>query len=140
MFFLKQKGFDLSTTLMFKNETIPPVNLWTNPAADAYNIGREFGKFISKKNLAEAVEVGNEPWDYPPDFYRLVGENMASGLQDNSTDIKILPAAFQNSYIANSFNDQQNFLPDFVSNEMLKNVDVLNAHFIRTPLILKVLE
>lgn len=126
--FLKQKGFDLSTTLMFKNETIP-VSLWTNPAADAYNIGREFGQFISKKNLAEAVEVGNEPWDYPPDFYRLVGENMASGLLGNSTDPKILPAAFQNSYKANSFNDQQNFLPDFVSKEMLKKVAVLNTHF-----------
>ena len=126
--FLKQKGFDISTTLLFKNKTVP-VSLWTQPAENAYNIGAEFGQFITQKKLAEAVEVGNEPWDYPPEFYRLVGENMAKGLQDNSTDIKILPAAFQNSFTTGSFNDQRNFLPDFVSNEMLKKVDALNAHF-----------
>jgi len=126
--FLKQKGFDITTTLMFKNETIP-VHLWTNPAEDAYNIGAELGQFLGQKNLAEAIEVGNEPWDYPPEFYRVLGENMASGLKANSSTSKILPAAFQNSFESGTFNDQQNFLPDFVSLEMLKKVDKLNVHF-----------
>ncbi|MCK9450075.1 MAG: discoidin domain-containing protein [Bacteroidales bacterium] len=126
--FLKQKGFDITTTLMFKNENIP-VSLWTNPAENAYNIGAELGRFLGQKNLAEAVEVGNEPWDYPPEFYRILGENMASGLKANSSKAKILPAAFQNSYKSSAFNDQQNFLPDFVSTEMLKKVDKLNVHF-----------
>lgn len=126
--FLKQQGFELSSALLFKNETIP-VKQWPNPAENAYNIGVEFGQFISKKNLAEAVEVGNEPWDYPPDFYRLVSENMARGLKDNSTGLKILPAAFQNSFVKGAFNEMSNYLPAFVSQDMLTNVDALNAHF-----------
>ncbi|MDY0078933.1 MAG: discoidin domain-containing protein [Bacteroidales bacterium] len=126
--FLKQKGFEVTTTLMFKNENIP-VSIWTNPAENAYNIGAELGRFLGQKKLAEAIEVGNEPWDYPPEFYRILGENMASGLKANSSKTEILPAAFQNSFESSTFNDQQNFLPDFVSTEMLKKVDNLNVHF-----------
>lgn len=126
--FLTTKGFELTSTLMFKNRTIPE-SLWKNPAEDANNIGSEFGQYFSQHQLIEAVEAGNEPWDYPPDFYQKTGSNMASGLKNSAPRIMVLPAAFQSSFPNGTFNDQHNFLPDFIHDSFLQNVDALNVHF-----------
>jgi hypothetical protein len=125
--FLKAQGFDILSTILFKNSTFPD-SLWQQPEKEANKAGREFAAHFGAKKFTEAVEAGNEPWDYQPAFYQKLGSGMMQGFTDANTGILRLPAAFQATFSQHAFDDQNNFLPDFSTPSMLKQSYALNIH------------
>ncbi|MBG0780911.1 MAG: hypothetical protein H0S84_01435 [Bacteroidales bacterium] len=125
--FLKSQGFEILSTILFKNSTFPD-SLWQMPEAEAHAIGREFAIHFGTKKFAEAVEAGNEPWDYQPAFYQKLGSGMMQGFTDANSNLLRLPAAFQATFRQHSYDDQNNFLPDFITTSMIKQSDALNIH------------
>ncbi len=129
--FLNQKGFDVSAALMFKNKTIP-VSAWKNPQQDAYQFGNEFATFFGSRSghdLIESVELGNEPWDYPPAFYQSLSEAMLSGTKQADPSLFTLPAAFQATFPYLSVNETNDYIADYISSSDLNQFNALNAHF-----------
>ena len=129
--YLNQKGFDVSAALMFKNKTIP-VSSWKNPQQDGYLFGNEFAAFFgnaSGHQLIESVELGNEPWDYPPAFYQTLSEAMLQGVKNADKSLFTLPAAFQATFPYLSVNETNDYISDYISNDQWRNFDALNAHF-----------
>jgi len=125
--FLNQQGFDILLTLLFKNSTFPD-SVWKNPKQEAFAIGDEFAGHFGASGLAEAVEAGNEPWDYQPVFYRETGTAMMEGFNNGNSNLKRLPAAFQSTFKQYAYDDLNNFFPDYSTAKMLSQSDALNIH------------
>ena len=125
--FLNEKGFDILATLLFKNNTFPD-STWLNPSQNAYAIGNDFVSHFGRNKSVEAVEAGNEPWDYPPEFYRNIANNMIRGFEDGDATTMRLPAAFQAAFTAGSFNDHNNFVADFLDPSVFGKINALNIH------------
>ncbi|HOI33380.1 MAG TPA: hypothetical protein PLC47_11470, partial [Bacteroidales bacterium] len=125
--FLNEKGFDILATLLFKNNTFPD-STWPNPSQNAYAIGYDFASHFGRNKYVEAVEAGNEPWDYPAAFYRNIADNMIRGFEDGNATTMRLPAAFQATFPAGSFNDQHNFIADYLDHRLLDKLNALNIH------------
>lgn len=129
--FLQNLGFDVSTALLFKNRTVP-ISVWANPEKDAYQIGNEFASFFGKtkgNDLIESFELGNEPWDYPPEFFRTVSASMLKGVRDADNSLFTLPAAFQATFPPRAFSETNDYITDYISTDQLLQFDALNAHF-----------
>ncbi|MDD3638097.1 MAG: hypothetical protein PHN50_10935 [Bacteroidales bacterium] len=125
--FLNEKGFDILATLLFKNNTFPD-STWPNPSQNAYAIGYDFALHFGRNKTVEAVEAGNEPWDYPPEFYRQICVGMLKGFEDANNATRRLPAAFQATFPAGSFNDHTNFVADFLDPSVFGKLHALNTH------------
>jgi len=125
--FLNQQGFDVLSTILFKNNTFPD-SIWKNPEIEAFAIGDEFTGHFGASGLAEAVEAGNEPWDYQPEFYQRIGTAMIQGFKQGNNKLKRLPAAFQSTFKQYAYDDLNNFFPDYSTASMLSQSDALNIH------------
>ncbi len=117
-------GFSIDATLMFNNNTFPDT-LWTNPYIQSYDYGKSFAShFVQNKHLVNLIEVGNEPWSYSPEVYKLVLKGMSKGIKSVS-DVKVLPCAVQ-SY--EKFNDDNNYISLYISENEAQYIDGLNTH------------
>ncbi|MGM0566780.1 MAG: hypothetical protein ACQESX_08510 [Bacteroidota bacterium] len=110
-----KKGFTLQTTLQ-----IPPPfkpESWQDVTKQAAAYGSAFADYFGNTHhgLIEAVEIGNEPWKYGPNFYRRFFEGLAPAIKNNAPHINILPCAL-------SANHQQLNLNNYVG-EWLKESD-----------------
>jgi hypothetical protein len=85
----KEGGWRTDVSLMF--ETIPQTN-WTNVEADAFAYGKAFAKEFGpsgKRQLVEAVEIGNEPGKWNDADYGRLFQAMARGIRAGDPKLKI---------------------------------------------------
>lgn len=119
--------FDIGyATVQFTNKPDDmPFEKWTNPYDNGYNFGLayalHFGNGTGTGHIY-AMEIGNEPWDYPVEFYPEVFLGMAKGAFDAKSDILILPCALQaddafavNNYLGHNFNETHSAYVDAVN-------------------------
>jgi serine/threonine-protein kinase ATR len=85
----KAGGFEPDVSLLFARTK---ARQWKDPARDARAYGRAFAKAFgpsSPRGLVPAVEVGNEPGHYGDRLYRTLLENMATGLKEGDSRIRV---------------------------------------------------
>lgn len=102
-----QRGFNIQTTLQIPH-TFPP-KTWDSVYVDARKFGAAFAGYFGNHPdyRIKTVEIGNEPWEYGPEFYRQYLEGMASGISEAAPSMKILPCAL-------AANRQQPFLDNYI--------------------------
>ena len=74
--------------------------------------------------LVRSVEVGNEPWDFPADFYATLLDGMASGFKAGDPQMLVMPGAFQ----AHDPTSTGNYIGTRVTEQVAGRVDVINGH------------
>ncbi|MCH8554955.1 MAG: T9SS type A sorting domain-containing protein [Schleiferiaceae bacterium] len=90
----KSVGFTPNATYTFDRFA---ESRWDSAYESGFKLGQAFGSVFgpSNENLVEAVEVGNEPWDYSDSTYSLILEGMARGLKESDPQLKVFPCALQ---------------------------------------------
>ncbi|MBE0534172.1 MAG: hypothetical protein IH624_00785 [Phycisphaerae bacterium] len=85
-------GYAISASIMFSGLGAGD---WVDPARDANTYGFALARFFGpgNRNLIEAVEIGNEPGDYPDAAYRTIFENMARGIRAGDPQVKVATCA-----------------------------------------------
>lgn len=89
----RRAGYAIDVCLMFSRT---PPDSWKDLPRDAYRYGLAFARFFGPsgpRKLVEAMEIGNEPGDYPDAVYRAVFENMAKGLRAGDPKLKVATCA-----------------------------------------------
>jgi hypothetical protein len=127
----KKAGLRLDISVKFeRNEIHKPIN-WDNPQKAAYQYGyamaRHFGPTYGN-GLAETIEVGNEPWDYTPQFYRTILKGMASGIKAADPALTVLPCALQAGYAQAEQSDFKNYAGLRLTADEAPYIDAYNCH------------
>lgn len=89
----KKAGYSVDVCVMFGQT---PPDKWKDLPRDAFAYGQAFAKFFGPSgthNLAESIEIGNEPGNYSDDRYRALFENMARGLRQGDPKLRIATCA-----------------------------------------------
>ena len=88
----KKKGYHINASLMFESMKREE---WKDVPKDAHAYGLAFAKAFgpSSSGLVDAAEIGNEPGKWSDADYRIMFENMAKGLRDGDTKMKIVTCA-----------------------------------------------
>jgi len=118
-------GFHIDATISFNANNFPD-SLWLHPYQEAYDFGQKFAKHFCKpeRPLIEKVEIGNEPWNYPPAIYQRILAGMSKGIKSVSR-VPVLPCAVQ-AYDPN--NDNHNYISNYLNPENSIWLDGLNCH------------
>lgn len=127
----RNTGFKVTATIMFTSKTVPE-HLWPDPIEHARKYGYAFAKHFGpgKGNaLVGMVEAGNEPWDYSKGFYPKVLQGMASGFKDADPQLRVIPAAFQATFMRYEGHDDNHYIADNIPKEAIPFLDGLNGHF-----------
>jgi len=77
------------------------------------------------------IECGNEPWNYPADFYREVLAGFAQGSKDADPGMLVLPGALQADtpeYPTQYQTSGANYIGVRVNASIAKNIDIINTH------------
>lgn len=118
-------GFSIQATLQIPENFSPEV--WDSTFQAAYRFGSAFAEYFgnTRHRLVEAVEIGNEPWQWGPDFYRGYFEGMARGIHERAPHMKVLPCAL-------SANKQQpqlnNYAGQWLKASDRELIDGFNTH------------
>lgn len=126
----QEQGLMVEASIQFTAKK-QPVSKWNDPYTAAYNYGYAFGKHFGPTNgngYINALEVGNEPWEYPATFYLDVLNGMARGVKAADPNMLVLPCALQatNPYVEKQ--DKGNYLGARLSEQDADYIDALNAH------------
>lgn len=122
----RNANLTIDVSWQFTNKMVPQSH-WSNPELEAYNLGRHFATHFGSEHgvgLIDAVEVGNEPWDYEAGFYNKILRGMSAGLRGADSKIKILPGAFQ----AHDKDHTGNYIGTRVTQDLAQNISVVNFH------------
>ncbi|MBE0651558.1 MAG: hypothetical protein IH595_12060 [Bacteroidales bacterium] len=120
----KKFGFKIDIALTFKEDNFPD-SLWKNPFQEAFNFGKKFAShFYNQTNLINTIEIGNEPWNYPPEVYRKILLGMSEGIKSVS-GITVLPCAVQ-AYDPTL--DDNNYISNYIGPQQAQFLDGLNTH------------
>ncbi|XP_060572705.1 uncharacterized protein LOC132730739 [Ruditapes philippinarum] len=113
-------------SIQFTNKTVPE-SKWNTPEQSAFHYGQQVAKHFGSvhgNGLVQAVEVGNEPWDYNAAFYASVLKGMASGLKSMDNKLIVIPGTFQ----AEDKDHENTYIGTRVLPEVADNIDVINCH------------
>lgn len=127
----KKAGTEIQVSIKFDNQT-QPLSMWDNPYQNAYNYGYAFAKHFGAmqgNGLIDAIEVGNEPWNYPPDFYRTVLNGMVNGIADADSSLHILPCALQSANANAENSDSKNYAPARLPAQIMSKLYGFNGHY-----------
>ncbi|VDI22811.1 Hypothetical predicted protein [Mytilus galloprovincialis] len=116
----------IDVSFQFTNKSFPQ-KVWQSPEIEAFNLGKHFASHFGAAHgngLVDAVEIGNEPWDYEASFYNKILKGMSAGLKEIDPKIKILPGAFQ----AHDKHDTGNYIGTRVTQNLAVNISVVNFH------------
>ncbi len=90
-------GLDVTASVQFTARDAPAAS-WDDPYTAAYTyaeaMARHFGPTAGTGSLT-AIEAGNEPWDYPADFYNEVLSGFVDGAKAGDPAMRVLPCALQ---------------------------------------------
>ena len=117
-------GFNIDVALTFKEDNFPD-SLWKKPFQEAFTFGKRFAThFCNNTGLVNEIEIGNEPWNYPPKKYRQILLGMSEGIKSVS-NVTVLPCAVQ-AY--NPDLDDNNYISNYIGSKQAKFLDGLNTH------------
>ncbi|MEO1712730.1 MAG: discoidin domain-containing protein, partial [Bacteroidota bacterium] len=88
-------GLTLFNSIQF--DKIDP-SAWDSPYQSAYDYGYNYAAYFGSQQgngFVNAIEIGNEPWDYEPALYRDILQGMAEGIRAADSTMQILPCALQ---------------------------------------------
>ena len=116
----------VDASIQFTNQSMPDYR-WNTPEQSAFNYGKEFARHFGPtqgNGLISALEVGNEPWDYSPEFYSNVLKGMSAGVKSVDTGMIVSPGAFQ----AENKDDHRTYIGTRVLEAFASTVDIINCH------------
>jgi hypothetical protein len=120
----------VEASIQFTNRDFP-VSVWDNPNLAGYNYGFAFAQHFGStygNGQVRAVEVGNEPWDYPASFYRTVLGGMAAGVKAGDPTMKVMPGAMQAIKPEAVNASGGNYIGARLTPVEAANIDILNTH------------
>lgn len=126
----QKTGLKTEVSLQFTNKA-QAQSKWDLPYEAAYNYGYAFARHFGSlhgNGLVEAIEIGNEPWDYPADFYQIVLAGMASGAKAADSTMFVLPCALQAGFPDEEHEKGGNFLGARLADSTAQWLDALNSH------------
>lgn len=126
----KTAGLPAQVSVQFTNAS-HPAGIWNNAYTAAYNYGYAFARHFGSTHgngLVTAIEIGNEPWDYAPDFYHTVFKGMARGVKDADADLKVLPCALQAHAPNTPESGVNNYIATMLTPDSAPLLDALNIH------------
>lgn len=124
-------GLDVFVSLQFTNQN-QPESSWDNPFQAAYNYGFSFAQHFGPSTgngLVKRIEVGNEPWDYSPGFYRQVLQGMAEGIKAADASMEVFPCALQAVDSAAELGIYKNFAGLRMTDAVRPYIDGFNGHY-----------
>lgn len=124
----KDKGFTVDATYTFDRFRESD---WDSPYESAQALGQAFAATFGPGNgdLIRSAEIGNEPWDYSNDTYRLILEGMAKGMKTADPALTVLPAALQASNPeAGNSGISKNYMGYKLSEAAAPYLDGINLH------------
>eukprot|EP00028_Trichosphaerium_sp_Am-I-7-wt_P010749 CAMPEP_0168534884 /NCGR_PEP_ID=MMETSP0405-20121227/18269_1 /TAXON_ID=498012 /ORGANISM="Trichosphaerium sp, Strain Am-I-7 wt" /LENGTH=373 /DNA_ID=CAMNT_0008561883 /DNA_START=222 /DNA_END=1340 /DNA_ORIENTATION=- len=127
-------GISVEASIQFANSGATAVDKWTDAYQDAYNYGKAysewFGPNASEKGrgLVKTLEVGNEPWKYPADFYTKILSGMAKGAKDADSDFQVFPCALQATFPDPDPLTGGNYVGGRITEVNAPYIDGLNIH------------
>lgn len=127
----KKAGAKIQVSIKFDKQT-QPLSMWDNPYQNAYNYGYAFAKHFGAmqgNGLVDAVEVGNEPWNYPSDFYKNILNGMVNGIYDADSNLHILPCALQSANADAENSDSKNYAPARLPEQIMPKLYGFNGHY-----------
>jgi hypothetical protein len=127
----KKAGANIQVSIKFDNQT-QPLWIWDNPYQNAYNYGYAFAKHFGQMHgngLVDALEIGNEPWNYPPIFYQNVLNGMANGIRTADSTLVILPCALQCNNPNAENTDLKNYAPTRLTPQAISKLSGFNGHY-----------
>ena len=109
-----------------------PADSWDEPYQSAYNYGFAYARHFGTthgQGWVKTVEIGNEPWNYPPELYRQILDGMSAGVSAGDPAIEIYPCALQ---VNHSYFDRKphfmNYLPTRLTPDLAGRMAGLNVH------------
>lgn len=126
----KTAGIPAQVSVQFTNASHPE-GVWSKPYTAAYNYGYAFARHFGPTHgngLVNALEIGNEPWDYTPGFYHTVLSGMAHGAKDADAALKVLPCALQAHRPNTPESRVNNYIETMLTPDTAPFIDALNVH------------
>lgn len=126
----KTNNMDVIATIQFSNLS-HPMNVWDNPYQAAYNYGYAFAQHFgptSGNGLVSCMEVGNEPWDYPAEFYSTVLRGMAAGAKAGDPAMIVMPCALQSAFPRAEQTYMKNYMGARITPNEATYLDGINVH------------
>ncbi len=126
----QQAGLQTLVSIKFSNATQPALQ-WDNPYLSAYNYGYAFANHFGPAHgnkTVNAIDIGNEPWDYTPQFYTSVLQGMSDGMRKADPTLIILPCALQAAFPNFEQGDFKNFAGTRLNPQIVKNINAYNCH------------
>ncbi|WP_162340167.1 T9SS type A sorting domain-containing protein [Cyclobacterium salsum] len=124
----KNKGFSVDATYTFDRFRESD---WDSPYESGEALGQAFAGTFGPGNLdlIRSAEIGNEPWDYSNETYRLILEGMAKGMKSADPALTVLPAALQASNPeAGNSGISKNYMGYKLSEAAAPYLDGINLH------------
>ncbi|XP_067664774.1 uncharacterized protein [Haliotis asinina] len=121
-------NLSVDASVQFTSKGGFPPSVWGDAFHDGFRYGKEFASHFGPtigNGLIQAMEVGNEPWDYPADFYAKILDGMSRGVKSVDKNLLVLPGAFQ----AHDMFHASNYIGTRVLQPFASNIDVVNGHF-----------
>jgi len=101
-----------------------------NVVDEAYKFGQKYAGYFGStyKNVVKVMEVGNEPWNYPADFYRDILYGMAKGIKETDPNMVVLPCALNAHEPEQAGADGGRYIGARLSDREVPYIDALNIH------------
>lgn len=125
-----EAGLLVQASIQFLASTFP-VSAWDDAYGASYAYGYAFARHFGPTLGAGAVgamEIGNEPWDYPAAFYLQVLAGMAAGAKAGDPAMDVLPCALQADSPEAQGADGGNYIGARLTAEVASHLDALNLH------------
>lgn len=125
-------GIEPHACIMFSHAF--PASAWDSvDFASAYHYGYEFAKHFGPtqgNGKIKKMEIGNEPWFYESNDYRLLMSQMAQGIKDADQAMEVFPCALQahDSITENSIIGLKNYIGTRITPADTINLDGVNLH------------
>jgi MYXO-CTERM domain-containing protein len=123
-------GLEVDASIQF-TASAQPQGTWDDPEAAGVGYGQAFAAHFGPTagtGLVTSLEVGNEPWDYPADFYAAVLRGMAAGARAGDAALRILPCALQADDASVESESGGNYIGARLPEDVVPTLDALNAH------------
>lgn len=123
-------GLAVEASIQFLNSS-QPQSTWNNPYQAAYNYGYSFAHHFGPTHgvgNVEAMEIGNEPWDYNATFYRTVLKGMAEGAKAADTAMKVFSCALQAADPSEEKVNSGNYIGQRLTATEAPFLDGINSH------------
>lgn len=126
----KDAGLKVDVTIKYSSKSLPQA-VWDNPYYAAYYYANTFARHFGPtygNGLVDVFEAGNEPWDYPAEFFTQIQKGMMEGAKAGDPALTVLPCALQCGFPSEETKNGGNYAGARLTADMAKYMDAFNAH------------